>query len=392
MGIYKSKRDGNWFYQFKRNKVCYNAYGFASKQEARDAEDVRLKSVTSGKRELGADIRSISFAKAAEVFYDEHAYKLNHEGDYRHRLPIIVKCPNLQKRLIDVKKDDIKALREWVAQTQKTKKWVNGKLEEQPVKPLTVNHYHAHVKAVFQWWIDEKELDIANPAGRVEMASTPKARVRFLYPGEEKLLTPVIQQWPQMWPYYVTGLETGLRQGNLTQMRVRDVDLVLGQIFIPISKNGESGYIPISDRLRPWIESWMRGKQPEDRLLGTYTPNSVSNRFTLLVREAGLADFNFHCLRHTFAYYHLSRGESIYKVSKLLLHKDVRVTQQHYGHLATADLASVVNGGRGIISDWRSSQVAKADVCKTSNAGSIPACASLPSDVPGVQKSVQIEV
>lgn len=356
MGQYQNKRNGNWFYQFELDKTLYTKHGFASRKEARDAERRRMKEALEGKKPLSADLRSLTFLQAGEIFYNEYAHTLSSEHTYRTRLPVLVKCPSLQKRLTDITRDDVKDMRSWLGANVKTQKLVNGEMVEMPIKPLTVNHYHAHVKAIIEWWIFEKGLNIPNPAAQVEMASVPKARVRFLYPGEEKILTPVIQRWPQMWPYYLAGLETGLRQENLTQMRVKDVDLILGQIFVPLTKNGESGYIPISDRLRPWLVSWMQDKEQHEQVLGTYTPNSVSNRFTLLVREAGIADFSFHCLRHTFAYYHLSRGESIYKVSKLLLHKDVRVTEQHYGHLAVQDLASVVNGGAGVISALQSVQ------------------------------------
>lgn len=61
------------------------------------------------------------------------------------------------------------------------------------------------------------------------------------------------------------------------------------------------------------------------------------------VRGAKLNDrLNFHALRHTFATWLVQKGVSIYIVSKLLGHADVKTTQI-YAHLQTNDLREVVD-------------------------------------------------
>ncbi len=50
------------------------------------------------------------------------------------------------------------------------------------------------------------------------------------------------------------------------------------------------------------------------------------------VKKAGLEDFRFYDLRHTFATRLVQAGIDIYKVGKLLGHKDIRMTQRYAHH------------------------------------------------------------
>ncbi|MDP6584447.1 MAG: tyrosine-type recombinase/integrase, partial [Anaerolineales bacterium] len=45
-----------------------------------------------------------------------------------------------------------------------------------------------------------------------------------------------------------------------------------------------------------------------------------------------IEDFTFHGLRHTFATRLAQSGEDLYKISKLLGHKDISTTQRYAHH------------------------------------------------------------
>lgn len=350
MAVKFRDRDTSWFYRFEVDRERYQEYGFPSHAEAKAAERKRIRDIESGKKAVSKDVRSTTFPEAAKLFYDTYAHTLDQECNYRSRLPIICACPSMKKRVADLKRQDIRDMRAYVAANVKGKpRFVAGALVEASVSERTINHYHAHVKAVINWWIKENELDCANVAELEDMSSVPEGQVRWLYPAEEKLLTPAVRAHGWLWPYYFTALETGLREANLCDILAKHVDLVLGQIFIPDSKSGKSATLPISDRLRPWMEEWKRGKGPDEPVLGGYASNSVSNAFTKLVRVVDLPGFTFHCLRHTFATNLLLQGVPIEQVSKLLFHADVRVTQRHYDGVLAIHLRGVMNGGSGIV-------------------------------------------
>ena len=48
--------------------------------------------------------------------------------------------------------------------------------------------------------------------------------------------------------------------------------------------------------------------------------------------KTGIQNFHFHYLRHTFATRLAHRGIDIYKISKLLGHQDIRMTQRYSHH------------------------------------------------------------
>ena len=189
-----------------------------------------------------------------------------------------------------------------------------------------------------------------NPAFYVEMKKVPRARVRFLYPAEEKPLTPVVAQDAIVWPYYVVALHTGMRLGEIARIKVEDISISIRDLFVPNSKSKRSRHVPISEELAPFLDRLIAGKKPEDHALAGVIRDYVSRRFRWLCQSSSVANLKFHDLRHTFAARLLTRGVPIYKVSKILGHSSVVVTEQHYGHLSLADLKGAISCIEGVVS------------------------------------------
>ena len=79
----------------------------------------------------------------------------------------------------------------------------------------------------------------------------------------------------------------------------------------------------------------------QDKLLN-YTNNYISHKINKEVRILGIKNARFHNLRRTFGLNLIKQGMSIYKVSKLLGHKSVRTTEQHYAPLLTVEIEDFV--------------------------------------------------
>lgn len=63
-----------------------------------------------------------------------------------------------------------------------------------------------------------------------------------------------------------------------------------------------------------------------------YEPRTYQDLFKRCVRRAGIADANFHSLRHTFAARSLEQGMDVVTLSRLLGHANPSITLDKYGH------------------------------------------------------------
>jgi len=95
--------------------------------------------------------------------------------------------------------------------------------------------------------------------------------------------------------------------------------------------------------------------QSEDRLIGKKPVrkrkkeaplpdrlNNVKNSFKKALQNAGIFDFRFHDLRHTFASQMIMRGASLKDVQEILGHKTLTMTLR-YAHLSQEHKKKAVN-------------------------------------------------
>ena len=73
-------------------------------------------------------------------------------------------------------------------------------------------------------------------------------------------------------------------------------------------------------------------------VLWNYSKDYVSHKFKKEVRRLGIKNARFHDLGRTFGLNLIRQGMSIYKVSKLLGHKSVKTTEQHYTPLLNVEI------------------------------------------------------
>ena len=76
--------------------------------------------------------------------------------------------------------------------------------------------------------------------------------------------------------------------------------------------------------------------------LWDYTKDYVSHKFKKEVRRLAIKNARFHDLRRIFGLNLIKQGMSIYKVSKLLGHKSVRTTEQHYAPLLAVEIEDFI--------------------------------------------------
>lgn len=323
----KQLPDGTWFFRFQSGKRAHRQQGFRTRVEAEKAETMK-KAEAIRRAATSSEVNDhLTLAEAADTFFEEYSrpFKRTWMSDRAHIRTIKTFFGN--KKIRDIRPRDVEAFRAFVLRTVKNRRG-------EAIKLHTVNHHHKDLKAIINWAKKKRLYSGENPAWGVDMARVPRARVRFLLQEEERRLTPVVAKRARLWPYYVIALHTGMRLGEITAIRVKDIYLHPNpMIFIPNSKTSRSRHVPLHGLALDVVKERMKGKVPESVLLEVYQGRTISDWFREACLEAYVENFTFHCLRHTFAGHMLSKGVAIYHVSKILGHSGIAVTEQHYGHM-----------------------------------------------------------
>ena len=119
---------------------------------------------------------------------------------------------------------------------------------------------------------------------------------------------------------------TGARSGEIRSL---SIDSVLEDSLAVRGKTGRR-YIKLNTQAKNILQN-------RDQLWD-YSKEYVSHQFKKEVRRLNIRNARFHDLRRTFGLNLIKQGMSIYKVSKLLGHKSVRTTEQHYAPLLTVEI------------------------------------------------------
>jgi integrase len=212
-------------------------------------------------------------------------------------------------------------------------------------KPATVNRLlatlkHMITKAV-EW--DMVEEETLKRVRKVESLEENNKRLRYLTKEECQNLINACDK--HLKPIVICALNTGMRKSEILNLKWDNVDLKHGFILLDRTKNGERREIPINDTLRMTIDSLIRRI---DTPYVFYDPSTgkpyqdIKRSFHTALRKAGIRDFHFHDLRHTFASHLVMAGVDLTTVKELLGHKTLAMTLR-YAHLAPSHKVRAIN-------------------------------------------------
>jgi len=205
-------------------------------------------------------------------------------------------------------------------------------------KPATANCLLSTLKHMFtkavEW--DMVEEEVLKRIRKVKFLEDNNKRLRYLSKEECQDLINACDK--HLRPIVVTALNTGMRKSEILNLRWDNVDLKHGFILLDRTKNGERREIPINDTLRTTLDGLIRHL---DTPYVFYDPatgkpyQDIKRSFNSALRRAGIRDFHFHDLRHTFASHLVMAGVDLTTVKELLGHKTLTMTLR-YAHLAPA--------------------------------------------------------
>jgi site-specific recombinase XerD len=232
-------------------------------------------------------------------------------------------------------------LKDWIGQrpadslsSQEIEHWLVAKAAG--LKPATLNRYRALLSLTYRLGMQNGKV-VTNPARLVRQRKEENGRVRFLSPEEEQTLRAVIQN--DYLPHESEldlALNTGLRRGEQYGLTWDCVDFERRQLTVARSKNGETRHVPLNDAAINALRSLETSRNGNPYVfLATDGTRLCSSRFWFdaAVADAKLADFSWHCLRHTFASRLVMKGVDLRTVQELMGHKTIQMTVR-YAHLA----------------------------------------------------------
>lgn len=213
--------------------------------------------------------------------------------------------------------------------------------------------YYRTLKAAFNKALEWNYI-IENPFAKIK---PPRMIEKFPIFIEEDLLLEINNGVKEQFlrDFYITGFHTGMRAGEICNLRWSAIDLEQRIITVQntesfTTKSKRERIIPINDTLMevlknmyPKVISILRSDLVFCRVKGIkLNVDYVSKKFKKVIRELNLDEkIHLHVLRHSFASNLIQRGVSLYVVKELLGHSSVAVTQK-YAHLQRSNLFDAV--------------------------------------------------
>jgi integrase len=237
--------------------------------------------------------------------------------------------------------------------------WYRGLMAEKRLSQGTaVRHFNVmhHMMAKASGiWSKETGID-RNPADLVEVKRPDDQRERYLTADEIATLKVILdekmyrkagkgvnQTFFRLRLIVLTALTTGMRIAEIFALRWSDLlnreELIVVRAKL---KGGKVRYVPMPKELGaefrryPAILGEERIFPPEPG--AKRERQRVDKSFETIMDLAGITDFRFHDLRHTFASWYMMNGGDLYELAKILGHANIKMTER-YAKLAKSHIA-----------------------------------------------------
>jgi integrase len=196
----------------------------------------------------------------------------------------------------------------------------------------TTNRYLALIRAILRRACNDWEWTERVP--KFKLFQEAEGRVRSLTRKEfDRLLAELPEHLADM---AVFSIATGLRQANVKGLEWQCVDLDLRHAWIPGSqhKNGSPHSVPLNEMAMAVLRKQI-GKHA--LRVFTYRGEPVANvntkAWNAALERAGIDNFKWHDLRHTFATWHRQAGTPTHELQRLGGWKTAAMVDR-YAHLA----------------------------------------------------------
>lgn len=208
------------------------------------------------------------------------------------------------------------------------------------VKPATINRELALFKFMFSLAKKWKYAN-ENPVKEVKFLHERQLITRIL--NKEEAMKLIAVAGDRLKPVIMLALNTGMRSGEILNLRWNDIDFDKQFIYIKETKSGVMRKVPMNSLVIKTLKKVKKENEfvfqnPETKEGLKYTKTAFHNAR----RKAGLEDFRFHDLRHTAATWMITAGIDLVTVKEILGHADIKTTMR-YAHPTPENKKKAVN-------------------------------------------------
>jgi site-specific recombinase XerD len=209
-------------------------------------------------------------------------------------------------------------------------------LQDRGLKPLSVENNLRQVKTFLRYLVQGKVIPSEVLSRRISI-KVPKPLPRAMDLGDVNRLLAVVQKVRDRAMILVL-LRTGVRIGELLNLRVSDVYLRERKIHLVVGEKNRTGrvvYLSL-DACRA-LQEWMRKREEEKPLLfygqgrNSLSYTAARAMFQRYLKKAGIGEkgYSLHGLRHTCATELLNAGMRIECLQQVLGHSNLEQTRRY---------------------------------------------------------------
>lgn len=324
MSLFKRKDSPYWYFKIVHDgQTIQRSTGTTDKQKAQEYHD-KLKAQLWDETRLGIK-PAYTWNEAVVRWLKERQYKATYKEDVMKLRWSDRFLGNLELRQINRDRLD---------------RMIEAKLNE-GVSNTTVNRYMEVIRAILnaaanEWeWLDK--------APKVRMLPTSKQRIRWLTHEEANRLLSELP--PHLNAMANFSLETGLRKSNVTGLEWSQIDLERRMAWVhpDQAKARKAIPVPLSELAVSILKAEI-GKHTQFAF--TYLGKPIIQVNTAAwhkaLKRAGIKDFRWHDLRHTWASWHVQAGTPLYVLQELGGWSCVEMVKR-YAHLSSEHLVEFVD-------------------------------------------------
>jgi integrase len=173
----------------------------------------------------------------------------------------------------------------------------------------------------------------SNPVREVKFLKESRGKDRILSQEKETRLLETVRLTTKSQhhePIIITALNTGMRKGEILNLKGSNVDFKARVIIVEGTKNGEIRKIPMNKKLTETLESAKKVSKGEYVFSENYEPyGDVKTGWWTALEKAKIDGFRFHDLRHSYGSRLGMKGYDIKTIAELMGHKDVKMTMRY---------------------------------------------------------------